>query len=63
MRRYRTAKQLHDSHFVKLRVSDGMIQLSQSTNMILDMQGGYVTEERGSIEVKVRQIRYFNLEI
>ena len=31
----------------------GMIQISNSTNMILDMQGGFKTEERGEMEVKV----------
>ena len=33
---------------------DGKIQISNSTNMILDMQGGFKTEERGGVEVKVR---------
>ena len=32
----------------------GKIQISNSTNMILDMQGGFKTEERGGVEVKVR---------
>ena len=32
----------------------GMIQISNATNMILDMQGGFKTEERGEMEVKVR---------
>ena len=32
---------------------DGKIQISNSTNMILDMQGGFKTEERGEMEVKV----------
>ena len=32
---------------------DGKIQISNSTNMILDMQGGFKTEERGGVEVKV----------
>ena len=31
----------------------GRIQISNSTNMILDMQGGFKTEERGEMEVKV----------
>ena len=31
----------------------GMIQLSNTTNMLLDMQGGFRTEERGGVEVKV----------
>ena len=31
----------------------GMVQISNSTNMILDMQGGFKTEERGGLEVKV----------
>merc|ERR1711982_231468 len=30
----------------------GKIQISNSTNMILDMQGGFKTEERGGVEVK-----------
>ena len=30
-----------------------MIQISHATNMILDMQGGFKTEERGGLEVKV----------
>ena len=31
----------------------GMIQISNTTNMLLDMQGGFRTEERGGVEVKV----------
>ncbi len=31
----------------------GKIQISAETNMMLDMAGGFVTDERGSIEVKV----------
>lgn len=31
----------------------GKIQISNSTNMMLDMQGGFKTEERGGVEVKV----------
>ena len=34
-------------------ITAGRIQISNSTNMILDMQGGFKTEERGGIEVKV----------
>ena len=30
----------------------GKIQISQDTNMLLDMVGGYITTERGDIEVK-----------
>ena len=33
--------------------SGGKIQISNSTNMILDMQGGFVTKERGGVDVKV----------
>ena len=29
-----------------------MIQISNTTNMLLDMQGGFKTEERGGVEVK-----------
>ena len=29
------------------------MQISNSTNMILDMQGGFRTEERGGVEMKV----------
>ena len=29
-----------------------MIQISNTTNMLLDMQGGFKTEERGGLEVK-----------
>ena len=31
----------------------GKIQISNSTNMILDMQGGFLTKERGGVDVKV----------
>jgi hypothetical protein len=31
----------------------GKIHISNSTNMILDMQGGFRTEERGAVEIKV----------
>ena len=31
----------------------GKIQISNSTNMILDMQGGFSTKERGGVDVKV----------
>ena len=34
--------------------SAGKIHISNSTNMILDMQGGFVTKERGGVDVKVR---------
>ena len=34
-------------------ITAGKIQISNSTNMILDMQGGFKTEERGGVEVKV----------
>ena len=34
-------------------LSGGKIQISNSTNMILDMQGGFRTEERGGVEMKV----------
>ena len=33
--------------------SAGKIQISNSTNMILDMQGGFSTKERGGVDVKV----------
>ena len=33
--------------------SAGMIQISNTTNMLLDMQGGFKTEERGGVEGKV----------
>ena len=38
--------------FIK-SIAAGRIQISNSTNMILDMQGGWKTEERGGVEVKV----------
>jgi hypothetical protein len=31
----------------------GRIQISSCTSMMLEVVGGYVTEERGTIEVKV----------
>ena len=34
--------------------SAAKIQISNSTNMILDMQGGFLTKERGGIDVKVK---------
>ena len=36
-----------------LKNSGSKIQISNSTNMILDMQGGFRTEERGGVEMKV----------
>ena len=33
--------------------SAAKIQISNSTNMILDMQGGFLTKERGGVDVKV----------
>ena len=36
------------------------IQISKTTWMMLSMQGGFVTEERGLIEVKVRIDIYLN---
>ena len=32
----------------------GKIQVSNTTNMILDMQGGFITVERGGVEIKVK---------
>ena len=42
------------SYFVYVYVwsAAGMIQISNTTNMLLDMQGGFKTEERGGVEVK-----------
>ena len=37
----------------------GRIQISNCTNMLLDMLGGFRTEERGGIEIKV--VRILNL--
>ena len=34
-------------------ISEDKIQISQTTWMVLSMQGGFVMEERGMIEVKV----------
>ena len=39
--------------FRKAALLAGKIQVSNSTNMILDMQGGFVTVERGGVEIKV----------
>ena len=39
--------------FASLYSLAGMIQISNTTNMLLDMQGGFKTEERGGVEVKV----------
>ena len=33
-----------------------MIQISNTTNMLLDMQGGFKTEERGGVDVKVNLV-------
>ena len=41
------------SYFLYVFPSAGMIQISNTTNMLLDMQGGFKTEERGGVEVKV----------
>ena len=41
------------SYFLYVFPSAGMIQISNTTNMLLDMQGGFRTEERGGVEVKV----------
>jgi len=38
--------------FMQTTSEAGKIQISNSTNMILDMQGGFKTEERGGVEVK-----------
>ena len=40
-------------HVFLKSITAGRIQISNSTNMILDMQGGWKTEERGGVEVKV----------
>ena len=32
----------------------GKIQVSNATNMMLECVGGYVTQERGTVEIKVR---------
>ena len=40
-------------YFLNLWSVAGMIQISNTTNMLLDMQGGFKTEERGGVEVKV----------
>ena len=39
--------------YLILLYSAGKIQISNSTNMILDMQGGFLTKERGGVDVKV----------
>ena len=36
-----------------LFLTAGRIQISNSTSMILDMQGGFLTAERGGVEIKV----------
>ena len=33
----------------------GKIQISSETKMLIDLAGGFVTEERGYVEIKVRQ--------
>ena len=38
---------------IAIHNSAGKIQISNSTNMILDMQGGFLTKERGGVDVKV----------
>ena len=43
---------------IAIHNSAGKIQISNSTNMILDMQGGFVTKERGGVDVKVSLIIY-----
>ena len=40
------------SYFLHVWSAAGMIQISNTTNMLLDMQGGFKTEERGGVEVK-----------
>ena len=42
-------------------LSGGKIQISNSTNMILDMQGGFRTEERGGVEMKVNKLHYVQI--
>ena len=34
--------------------SAGKIQISSETKMLIDLAGGFVTEERGYVEIKVR---------
>ena len=38
-----------------LKILAGKIQISNSTNMMLEVVGGYKTEERGTIDIKVRK--------
>ena len=40
--------------FYCIHISADKIQISQTTWMILSMKGGFVMEERGMVEVKVR---------
>ena len=35
--------------------SAGKIQISSETKMLIDLAGGFVTEERGYVEIKVRK--------
>ena len=46
--------------FIFLYFLADKIQISKTTWMMLSMQGGFVTEERGLIEVKVRIDIYLN---
>lgn len=46
--------------FIFLYFLADKIQISKTTWMMLSMQGGFVTEERGLIEVKVRNDIYLN---
>ena len=36
-----------------IEILAGKIQISNSTNMMLEVVGGYKTEERGTIDIKV----------
>ena len=47
------AKIVNDIEKDLKKISGSKIQISNSTNMILDMQGGFRTEERGGVEMKV----------
>ena len=40
-----------------IEILAGKIQISNSTNMMLEVVGGYKTEERGTIDIKVRKKR------
>lgn len=40
--------------YPKLLFPGGKIQVSNSTNMMLECVGGYVTQERGTVEIKVQ---------